>query len=423
MYAIIRFYVLGAHLAVRFGHAAMTHLMLGRLERNEAGVQLLAKEVVVKNALAGLAARLTCHAMGEVPSAQWSNTEEERVRFLSPSHPTASALQSLIQLPKQQAAIRATLDAGLVAPPRAAVSVYTQLFVQWQTAVAQSPENRLVDDLRALGRLLGEDPTAQFAFALAHVFRVQHRPSPISASTEALLSAAAAAAPDASSRFASSLAQIFGDALADIPFSFARAAAGTADVADSGLEPAFDSTRSSKRRATMSSSTRTKQRQAGLVDRRLDDEGNPTAASQEPATEADFQLDPEQSAKLRQAISQFVAALSTAAQTSSAGIAITATTANEIEGGFLAGLFRLCAYRDRATEIAINLCDSSKPESCEGLTLKALLGGGAYMSKETFRKSMIGFAMRVRQMRGLQHDELLPVSWVTRQEKSPANAC
>lgn len=299
-------------------------------------------------------------------------------------------------------------------PPRAAVGVYTQLFVHWQTAVAQSPENRLVDDLRSLGRLLGEDPAAQFPFALAHVFRVQHQGSPISASTEALLSAAATAAPDASSRFGSSLAGIFGDALAGIPFSFARARAGTADVANSGLESPFDSTRSSKRESTVSSSTRTKQLQAGLVDRRIDDEGNPTAASENPATEADFELDPKQSAKLREAIARFVGALSAAAQTSSAGIAVTATTEDEIEREFLAGLFRLCAYRDRATEIAINLCDSSKPESCEGLTLEALLAGGGYMSKETFGKSMIGFAMRVRQMRGLQHDELLPVSLITR---------
>lgn len=309
-----------------------------------------------------------------------------------------------------------------MAPPRAAVSVYTQLFVQWQTAIAQSPQNRLVDDLRSLGRLLGEDPAAQFPFALAHVFRVQHRDSPISASTEALLSAAATAAPDASSRFASSLTGIFGDALADIPFSFARARAGTADVADSGLESAFDSTRSSKRKGTISSSTRTKQLQAGLVDRHVDEEGNAMTASEEPAAEADFQLDPEQSAKLRDAIAKFVGALSAAAQTSSAGIAVTATTADEIEGQFLAGLFRLCAHRDRATQIAITLCDCPKPESCEGLTLKALLNGGAYMSKERFRKSMIGFAMRVRQMRGLQHDELLPVSWVPRQQKSPAYA-
>lgn len=85
LYAIIRFYVLAAHLAVRFGHAAATHLMLGRLERNEAGVQLLAKEVVPRSALSGLAARLTCHAMGEVPSAQWNNSEEEQVRLVSPA--------------------------------------------------------------------------------------------------------------------------------------------------------------------------------------------------------------------------------------------------------------------------------------------------------------------------------------------------
>lgn len=84
LYTMSQAWVMAGHLALRFGHLALLHLLTGRLERGEAGMQAIGVELIKRNGLARLAGALAMEAGGKLPPRKAGGkhrmTEEEEVR-------------------------------------------------------------------------------------------------------------------------------------------------------------------------------------------------------------------------------------------------------------------------------------------------------------------------------------------------------
>lgn len=271
-------------------------------------------------------------------------------------------------------------------------------------------------DLRRLGGTIGHNPVAASSFALQNVFRSQHNSNVFPPTCSALLDMQRVI-PDACSRLATALSKVCADVLADTTFTFESARAGTADVEDSGVNAT--TARRSSRPSAKRNTTASNQLRAGLVGRRRDDGEESSADSVKAALEEDFKLPGDAAKRLRAALKAYLDKMRTEAKKPNGPAAPAPSALDDLESCFRRLLFRLVAFRDRAIEIAINICEAPKPEACQGKTLKALIGGGAPINIRAFRKGLIGLVMLVRRMRGLADEELLPVryrsaTWQTR---------
>lgn len=320
----------------------------------------------------------------------------------------------LTNLARPQDAIDAAIAAGAVPPPRGPQPLYDQLFVQYQTATSACATNWLDKEFVEVASFFARDPTAHGAFVASQVYNRAHRNFGLSPTSSDLLETAAADAPGSASRFKSQLGQLLGQIVAEVPYSRRLAAAGVAKDADAGLP---SQPRESKREATVKRSTATKKRQSGLIDRRLDDALNPVMEEEQPMTQQDFEatIQGDSMASLRKVVATLVSGTRKArADAIAKGVAISdkaiaPTAERDLLDDILRFLFILLAFIHRCIAISVNLT-SSVPEKCDALTISALMGGGAPLRLEAFNKSLIGVTMKLREMRGLGAEDLLPVS-------------